>query len=165
MLPDPSRSAQSIAAEFYARFPDGFGIMQPVGDTMDGTDRICGSPWMGRGWIDRANLGTGPLWSGYVGFYADEELFEVSRALRNGDHSCLEQRADLCQFHEHWTRHGAPGAGSRPAYSEFSQSWWTRDQELFKKRKEAGFPGSSPLPAAGFPTARKILRAPSGGGN
>jgi hypothetical protein len=41
MLPDP-RPAQEIAEAFLARFPDGFGVLQPTGDTMDGTDRICG---------------------------------------------------------------------------------------------------------------------------
>jgi hypothetical protein len=42
MLPDPDRDADALAAEFFARFPDGFGVMQPVGDPFMHAHEYCG---------------------------------------------------------------------------------------------------------------------------
>lgn len=138
MLPDPNMHASEIAAEFYQRFPDGFGVMQPIGDDMDGTDRICGSPWFGRGWIERSYCGRGPLCGSYFQFYADEELLNVARGL-----GVLWQRQDLTQYHDHWTRRREP----RPQYQDLSQSYWDTDKATFMERLSHGFPGSHPKPA------------------
>ena len=100
-------------------------------------DRICGSPWLGRTYIERANGGRGPLWEGYRHCYADEELHDV--ALRDG---LLWQRRDLNQHHDHWQRRGIP----RPAYLAHVQKQWRSDRALFEERKAAGFPGSEVLP-------------------
>lgn len=137
MTPDPHLSAQDIAAFYWDRFRDGLGVMQPTGDDMDGTDRICGSPWMGRGWLDRAYDGKGPMWGGYFQFYADEELKVVSEGL-----GLLWQAKGITQYHDHWTRKGQ----SRPHYQDLSQSWWDVDKAEFLVRQASGFPGSTPLP-------------------
>lgn len=132
MLPDPKVRADDIAAQFRADFPDLCGVMQPTGDDLPGTDRICGSPWLGRGWIERGYNGTGPMHAGYRAFYGDEELRIVAtRADRMLD------RPDLVQRHEHWSR-GIP----RTDYQVSNDRWWTADQALFVERAKARFVGS-----------------------
>lgn len=140
MFPDPKRTAQEIAEQYLARFPDGFGVMQPTGDDLDGTDRICGSPWFGRGWIQRANGGRGPFWPEYRAFFGDEELKTVAEA-----QGVLWQRPDLVQRHEHWSR---PGAAPKTAYQARNDGLWNRDETIFKVRRGRGFPGSAALEGA-----------------
>ncbi len=132
MDPDP-RPAQDIGAEYLARFPDGFGVMQPTGDPLDGTDRICGSPWLGRGWVEEAYGGAGPLWSGYKQFYGDEELLNVATKL-----GVLWQRKDLTQYHHHWV-----GGRVQPMHYQTRNSglYWEHDQKMFFGRKKATWPG------------------------
>lgn len=137
MEPDPVRRAEHLAAEFWLRFPDGFGVMQPTGDPMDGTTRICGSPWMGRGWLDRAYCGMGAMWGGYFQFYADEELKNVAERL-----GVLWQRPDVTQYHHHWTRENRPA----PGHHALSQERWDADKAHFLWRQAAGFPASGSLP-------------------
>lgn len=132
MTPDPAHRAQEIARAYWERFPDGFGILQPIGDDLDGTDRICGSPWMGRSWLDNAYLGNGPMCGEYFQFYADEELLNVSRLL-----GVLWQEPLFTQYHDHWTRKGE----NRPHYQDLSQNHWESDKAIFERRKAAGFPG------------------------
>jgi GDP-D-mannose 3',5'-epimerase len=138
MFPDPKKTATEIAVEFFARFPDGFGIMQPTGDPMPGTDRICGSPWMGREWIRRAYSGRGPMWPGYVGFFGDEELKNVAEAL-----GVLWQRPDLAQRHDHYTRKGGPAKLDYQAANE--KKCWAPDMATFTRRRSDGFPHHVPL--------------------
>lgn len=137
MFPDMKLTAQEITAQFLEHFPDGFGVMQPIGDDLEGTDRICGSPWLGRGWIDRAYGGKGPFWPGYRAFYGDEELF-----LLTSMQELLWQRRDLTQRHEHWARHGA---GAMLPYQRENQKLWDVDKALFRERYAAGWPGSDAL--------------------
>lgn len=137
MQPDPKHTAQEIAAMFWQRFPGGYGVMQPIGDTLDGTDRICGSPWFGRGWIERSYQGQGPMHGGYYGFYGDEELLNVAK-----NQGVLWQHPGLTQYHDHWTRKRI----ARPHYMDKAQGALDRDKALFFARKQAGFPGSEPLP-------------------
>lgn len=139
MLPDPKVRASVIAEQYYDRFPDGMGVMQPIGDDLKGTDKICGSPWCGRGWLDNAYGGAGPFFGDYYHFYADEEMKEVTEAA-----GLLWQRSDLAQRHEHWTREGIP----RPAFYDHIQAKWDHDRGIFTKRKAAGFPGAAPVRAA-----------------
>ena len=139
MYPDPNFTAAQIRDQFYQRFPDGFGVMQPIGDDMEGTDRICGSPWIGRGFFERINGGNlSPLWHGYFHSYADEELFNVATNL-----GVLWQRKDLVQLHDHWSRRNLP----RPHYLRRAYGMWSKDQQLFFSRKVLGFPGHQPVPA------------------
>lgn len=140
MDPEPNVSPQIIAAQCLEHFGGTLGVCQPTGDPWGvdssgrcAAERICGSPWLGREWIERAYEGNGPWFEGFTHFYADEELYEISKAA-----GLLWQRKDLTHFHHHWHRTGEP----RPAYMEKSAERWAADQRLFNERKAAGFPGS-----------------------
>ncbi len=133
MLPEPSLSAEQIAESFFERFPDGFGVMQPVGDTFMNTHEYCGSPWLGRAWVDRAYGGAGPMPPGYAHNWADHELRWVAEAM-----GVLWQRVDLAQEHAHFSRAGA----EPPEYWKAAVSGHDRaDVEHFLSRLWAGFPG------------------------
>ncbi|TVQ31334.1 MAG: hypothetical protein EA376_09490 [Phycisphaeraceae bacterium] len=137
MLPDPGHTADEIARQFAERFPDGFGVMQPQGDTYGLAQHYCGSPWLGRGWIERMYGGAGPLWPEYRHNWADNELYWTARCL-----DALWLRPDLEQRHEHFSRDGAEA----PAYWTESVAKHDRtDAELFVRRSRAGFPGHEPL--------------------
>lgn len=135
MDPDPHKSPGEIRREFEERFPDTFGVMQPIGDPLSGVDRICGSPWVGRSFASRINGGVGPLWPGYYHFFADEELFDVTTML-----GCLWQRRDLSHYHDHWSRRG-----ERPPHLGAAQDNWDADKATHTERKSKGFPGHAPL--------------------
>ena len=138
MDPDPVRSAQQIAEEYLGRFPRLDGILQPVGDDMPGTRRICGSPWVGRVWLDFANNGAGPLFPGYFHFFGDEELFDVASAA-----GVLWQREDLRQRHDHWTRRGLSADQAAPIHAPL-QARWEDDKRLYLGRRAALYPGALP---------------------
>lgn len=140
MRPDPNTKPNEIVDRFYARFPDGFGVLQPIGDDLPGTDRICGSPFIGRKFAQRINHGIGPFWPGYNHFYADEEMFEVTTRL-----GVLWLDPTLMHYHDHWTRHGT--SRRLPSHSAL-QTRWDHDKALFQFRKAGNFPGHTPLPMA-----------------
>lgn len=139
MYPDPNADPQTVAREFFARWPDGFGVMQPIGDDLDGTDRICGSPWLGRGWLQTSYRGRGPFCPQYNAFYGDEELFHVAQLL-----GVFWQRADLTQYHDHWMR----GGRAKTDYQQANDRHWERDQEVFRQRQVQGWPGHERLGSA-----------------
>lgn len=142
MYPDPNIRAHAIATQFVERFPDLIGVMQPTGDRWGDSptgvisERICGSPWMGRNFIDLWNCGRGPFWSEYYHFYADEEMHDVTLA-----EGILWQRKDLTHHHEHWSRNGTP----RPDYMAPVFARYGKDKVVFDRRKASGFPGHRPL--------------------
>lgn len=145
ILPDPNKPAGEIAAEFWCHFPDGMGVMEPTGDRWmtDGrgraaSERICGSPWMGKAFIQRINGGAGPFWGEYFHFFCDEEMCEVARA-----QNILWQRPDLTHFHDHWSRNRR--SGRRPDYLQEPHDHCVKDKCIFERRKAAGFPGSAPI--------------------
>lgn len=139
MDPDPAKTAAELGAEFLAHFPGGLGVMQPTGDKMDGVDRICGSPWFGRGWLERAYLGSGPLWPEYGHYFGDEELQAIAKR-----HGLLWQRPDVCQYHHHWLR--SRGTEKPQPYQRANNTrWWAQDKAIFTRRKAAGFPCSGLL--------------------
>ena len=125
MDPDPSKYADEIALQYLVRFPDGDGVMQPCGDPQGNgaAQRICGSPWVGRKWIQER----GPVCDLYTAFYADEELKLVAEKAGK-----LWMRPDLTQYHRHWSWGHQP----RQDYHERNQESWVADKELFEKRKE-----------------------------
>jgi hypothetical protein len=141
MLPEPGHSAPQLAEQFLEHFGDTpggtFGVMQPQGDGFMDTSRYCGSPWLGRAWIERMYGGRGPMFGGYHHNWADNELLWVARGL-----GALWQRPDLSQHHAHFTRTG----GEKPA-------WWRQhvekhdldDCKLYLSRLWARFPGHAPL--------------------
>jgi hypothetical protein len=130
-----------------------FGVMQPTGDRWGDTpearaqygpnrgaylDRICGSPWMGREWCQRTYGGRGPMFEDYFHYFADEELQEVAQGA-----GLLWQRRDVLQIHEHWGRkENATEADAPDWYRRNVTPDWQRSQELFTRRKAAGFPGA-----------------------
>lgn len=139
MDPDPTCTAQQIAEQYLARFPTGWGLMQPCGDPQ-GTDasgrpaaaRICGSAWFGKQWIQRAYGGRGPTPTMYHHYFGDEEMAEVGN--REG---LLWWRPDLVQFHRHWSF----GHQQRQDYHARAATRWEADKATFEVRKAAGFPG------------------------
>jgi len=144
MDPDPGFTAQEIGQQYLARFPDGFGVMQPCGDPqgMDASGRpaaarICGSAWFGPGWIKRSYRGKGPTDAHYHHFYGDESLYEVAQKL-----GVLWMRPDLTQFHRHWSW----GHSQITDYQKRNQEHWEADQKLFFASKAANFPEGEPLP-------------------
>ena len=137
MLPDPHHSAADISRAFCERFPDGFGVMQPTGDGFLHAGEYCGSPWLGRGWIERAFGGRGPMPTGYRHNWADHELRWVARG-----HHALWLREDLAQRHEHFSRSGE----TPPAY--WVESVGAHDEadcRRFIARSWLGFPGAAAL--------------------
>ncbi len=140
MLPDPNYTALQLADQFYTRFPDGFGVMQPHGDAYGNAALYCGSPFLGRRWIDTMYQGQGPFHPGYWHNWGDCELYWVAKGL-----DALWCRTDLTHEHQHFFRTG-----------EAPPAWWTasavghdrRDNELFLTRKWLGFPGHEPLGVA-----------------
>jgi len=137
MRPDPKHTIKEIIEKFFDRFEDGMGIMQPIGDDLPGTDRICGSPFIGRRFAARWNHGLGTFWPGYNHYYADEELFETTK--KNG---LLFQDGSMTHYHDHWTRHIS--AEKQPHHS-ILQERWDHDKALFLFRSAANFPGHQPL--------------------
>lgn len=140
MFPDPLQDAQQIGARFLARFPDGLGILQPIGDQgIPGVHTICGSPWVGREFLRRAYGGTGPFWNGYKAYYGDQEMKDVAERL-----GLLWQEPTLTQYHAHFSR---PGGMPKMSYQVRNESLhWNNDKALFYTRKAAGFPGHELLP-------------------
>jgi hypothetical protein len=134
MLPDPNHTAQELLSQFRERFPDGYGVMQPHGDEFLSAKYYCGSPFLGRGWIDRAYRGRGPMPGQYRHNWADNELFWVARC-----QGALWERSDLTHYHDHFSRHG--GA---------KEDYWTanvqrndrEDCRIFIARSWLGFPDS-----------------------
>ena len=137
MLPDPDRAARELLDVFYAYFPESFGVMQPVGDPYMNAREYCGSPWLGREWIDRAYAGQGPLWGGYRHNWADHELHWVARSL-----DVLQQDDTITQQHEHFTR---TGEATPHFWKDEVASHDQADVELFIARLWQGFPGHAPL--------------------
>jgi len=136
--PDLNHSASEIARQCIEHFKGTFGVMQPTGDG-HGIETIAGSPWMGKEWCKRANMGNGPLWHQYTHNFVDNELQEVATKL-----GVFWQRPDLTHKHNNWMFTGAP----KPAFLEeaYSKEHWQKYRKLFVDRRNAGFPGHEPLP-------------------
>lgn len=137
MRPDPSHTVAEIHDMYHAVFPEGFGVMQPTGDDLPGTDRICGSPFIGRDFARRWNHGLGPWWPGYNHYFADEEMLNVTKL-----YGYLHQEPALRHYHDHWTRHGAQ---AKPVHHAALHTRWDHDKALFLFRQAAGFPGHQVL--------------------
>lgn len=149
MRPDPNHSAEALAEEFYGRFADGFGVMQPHGDGYLRAKDYCGSPFFGRRWVETMYGGRGPVFEGYYHNWCDNEIYWVSRCL-----GVLWSREDLSHHHEHFTR-------LPRAQGEFRQKIDACDRadcQLFLSRKWTGFPGHEPI-GGGRPLDLSLLEA------
>jgi hypothetical protein len=152
VFPDETLRAEEIGAQCSAHFGGTFGVMQPTGDRWgeahpphDGTaysDRVCGSPWMGREFCERMYGGNGPMHDAYTHMGVDEELQAVASLL-----GVLWQRRELIHQHEHWGRQ--PG-GRAPEFLRDANSpaHWNRYKAIFEGRRSLGFPGHEPLVVA-----------------
>ncbi len=150
MLPDPNLTASEIAEQFYERFPDGFGVMQPHGDDWADTVSYCGSPWFGRAFADTMYRGHGPMWPGYRHNWADLELYWVARGM-----NALWTRDDLTQRHEHFWRTGE----ERPAYWERNVGPNDKaDVQLYISRMWQRFPGHEPVGSGRVFDASELAR-------
>ena len=135
---DPNHTAEEIGAQYLEKFPDGFGVMQPCGDRqgMDSTGkpaaaRICGSPWFGKGWVEKAFGGEYVVPTEFFHFYGDEVLKEVAERL-----GVLWMRDDLIQDHQHW----AFGRQDKEKYQEDnSRNHWQEDKNRFMDSQKKGF--------------------------
>lgn len=137
MLPDASRDAVTIGREFVERFPDGFGVMQPMGEQLMHAGNFCGSPWLGRAWCERMYAGAGPFWPGYRHNWADNELYWLARGM-----GVLWERSDLTQRHAHFSATG----GAKPVYwSANAERNDCADAWLFVERAWLEFPGHAPI--------------------
>jgi hypothetical protein len=117
--------------------------MQPTGDSWydslgKPSERICGSPIFGRGWVTRAYGGQGVLCPEYKNFYADEELLNVAKKL-----GVLWQDPGTSHEHDHWSR--KPEARP-PVTHALTNSWWDSDKATFERRRDSGWPEHEPLP-------------------
>ena len=135
IYPDPDQTADEILTKYKSQFPDLDGVMQPVGDDLGGTSEICGSPWIGRKFIENAYAGFGPYHPAYRQFYGDEELMCVAEKMGK-----LWMVKSVTQRHEHWLRPGI----EKTENQIYNQRYWDHDAELFKRRKALGFPGALP---------------------
>jgi hypothetical protein len=140
MTPDPHINPEDIADQLDAHFgPERYGVMQPTGDDLRGTDQICGSPWIGHGWFLRGYRGIAPWHLGYRHFFGDEELRIVAK--REG---VLLDRPDLTQRHNHWSRPDSPTGGQRSEFGSRLADWaWDHDREMFERRRALSFPACS----------------------
>lgn len=154
--PISDRWAANVGFECFEYFDGTFGVMQPTGDRWGDNessritfgqdrgailDRVAGSPWMGREWIERSYQGNGPMFDGYRHLYADEELQCVAEKL-----GVFWQRRDLVQYHNHPAREKGFGVYNQGYLKDlYSKEAWKKERALFESRKAAGFPGSEPL--------------------
>ncbi len=143
MLPDPNHSAAQLADQFFSRFPDSFGVMQPHADEYLASRRYCGSPFLGRAFFSSMYQGTGPMFPNYHHNWADNELFWVAKA-----HDALWLRNDLSHYHDHFTR---GRSNAQPAYWTSVKQRDLDDCLLYFARAQTGFAGSTPLDT---PTSR-----------
>lgn len=142
MYPDPKCTAQEIADQFMERFQGTFGVMQPMGDRFEATQTICGSPWLGRSWMERMYGGAGGLSEAYHQQWADDELYWVSKCAGR-----LWERPDLTQYHDHFLRNQT----AAPNYwVESAASHSESDCLTFIARSRSGFPGSAPSDEEGL---------------
>lgn len=152
--PDPNMDPLTIAQQCEEHFGGTYGVMQPTGDEymvqngLRATERVCESPWMGRGWCERINGGRGPLHETYRHFFVDQELHEVAKML-----GVLWHRRDLIHYHENWNRLKK----SRPSYLTEAKLGWQDGSELFSERKRYRFPGHEPLRIAAADVQRDGL--------
>lgn len=141
----PIQGAQYIAEQYFGKFPDGYGVLQPCGDPqgdlmlvpghedlgpLRNAGRICGSPVFGRAW-SVSGYKSGGFCDGYSSFYGDEDLW--NRALNLG---VLWLDKETEHRHNHWSF----GKTERQPYHLKAQLNWEKDKALFSRRRAEGFP-------------------------
>lgn len=130
--PDGVFTAQELAEQFFERFPNGFGVMQPSAEL---SDRFTApTPFVGRAWIDSAYGGYGALHGGYRRWFG-AELCWAARALH-----AYWDRPDLA--HHTVTGPGAMSAATRRDH--VAEAEFLNDRIIFEQRVREGFAGCEP---------------------
>lgn len=132
MLPDPKHSAEELARQFFDRFPDTFGVMQPHGDEYMNARQYCGSPFIGRAFAAEMYNGRGALSEAYYHCFGDVELYWVARGV-----NALWERPDLSHFHAHFSRDNRP----QPAFHKIVENRMGHDALIYLQRAALRFPG------------------------
>ena len=130
--PDKKYTAQEIGEGFVKRFPDLYGVMQPIGDKFGWTHKCAVSPWIGRAFVEESYDGNGPYREEYFHYFSDQELQEYAIT-----QEAFQQRADLTQYHDHWQRQENP---QRPPHLMKAKKQWHQDKIMFEERKAKGWP-------------------------
>lgn len=130
--PDTVFTASELADQFFERFPNGFGVMQPSAEL---SDRFTApTPFIGRAWINGAYGGYGALHTGYRRWFG-AELCWAARALH-----AFWERADLT--HHMVTGRNAQTSATRRDHT--AESEFLADRMFFEQRVRDGFAGCEP---------------------
>ena len=148
IYPASNRPCWALGATVAAKFPNGFGVMQPVGlnwqpdrgpgqynfhDTPPSTRR-CESPWICRNFILEAYGGKGPYEQKYRQYFGDSELFDVASRM-----GVLWRREDLVQKSIHWSQRGSP-EGTESQKNNYT--WhYENDWGHYRARRFGGYRG------------------------
>jgi hypothetical protein len=137
--PDPKHRASWISDLCWNLCNSSFCVMQPTGDRFGGgyIDKAAASAWMGREWCRRMYRGEGPMHQGYFHYFADTELQDLATKL-----GVFYQRRDIIQEHKHWTREAA---AKMPRHLEIPNQHLTRDETLYRLRRDSNFPNHQPI--------------------
>jgi len=135
LYPDPNSTAEQIGDIFLSRFPNTFGVMQPIGDEFGWTHKCAVSPWIGRSFIERAYEGNGPYREEYFHYFSDQELQEYAIKM-----NAFQQVDYLIQYHDHWQRKEKP---ERPPHLIKAKKLWVKDKRIFDERKKKGWPNGT----------------------
>lgn len=125
IAPIEGRAASQLGATFWAKFPNGLGVMQPVGGAPPGD---CPSPWVGRNFILRTYGGAGPFHERYFQYFGGRELFAVARSMDR-----LWLREDVAQPRVTQTEQDFFQKHNRGAY-------YARDAAIFAERSTVTVP-------------------------
>lgn len=143
VLPDPNHQAHEVEDIFWDRFPDGYGVMQPAAPVPTAPEEKkqrghiwAWSPFIGPEFIRRAYRGEGPMYPGYFHHFADTELAEVAKA-----QGCWFANEDLMHDHLYFRWAGLP----KPSYRRNIRRAHPHDRELYRTRRQRGFPESHPV--------------------
>ena len=153
--PDMNHSPEEIEADCLAHFGGTFGVLQNTGDRWGADepwakamfpdapayiDRICGSPWIGRSFAERAHSGAGPFHPDFFHMFADESLLEYAKML-----GVLWQRRDLIHFHDHPRRDGIPRTPDFAAATGiYGSEEWERGKAILARLKAEKFASCLP---------------------
>jgi hypothetical protein len=74
---------------------------------------------------------------GYFHYFADTELQDLATKL-----GVFYQRRDIIQEHKHWTREAA---AKMPRHLEIPNQHLTRDETLYRLRRDSNFPNHQPI--------------------
>lgn len=156
IYPDPQAKAVVVGAAFATKFPNGFGVLQPIRDAysvsrrgdsardyMPGrsmhatppTTERCESPVLGRAWILDMYQGKGPYSEKYRQYFGDVELHDVAQKM-----GVLWKNPQILHRRDHWARPG--GGDMQPHQRANFDRWYEKDYAMYRARRHREFPES-----------------------